>query len=57
MMASEELVMVWIFGAIAILISLWVAAPTMQTLFRRRWVPMGRNDAAVFQAQRSSSHG
>jgi len=56
-MASEELVMVWIFGAIAILISLWVAAPTMQTLFRRRWVPMGRNDAAVFQAQRSSSHG
>ena len=56
-MASEGLVMVWIFGAIAILVSLWVAAPTMRTLFRRRWMPMGRNDAAVFRAQHSSSHG
>jgi hypothetical protein len=49
--------MVWIFGATAILVFLWITAPTMRTLLRLGWVPVRRNDAIVFQAQHSSSHG
>jgi hypothetical protein len=48
--------MVWIFGAAAVLVFLWIAAPTLRTLFQLSWVPTRRNDAIVFQAQHSSSH-
>jgi hypothetical protein len=57
LLMDEEHVMVWIFGAVAIPVFLWIAAPTMRSLFRLGWVPMRRNDAIVFQAQHSSSHG
>ena len=46
--------MVWIFGGAAGLVFLWLAAPTIRTLFRRNFEPTRSNDAIVFQAQQSS---
>jgi hypothetical protein len=49
--------MMWIFGGTAFsTFFLWVFAPTGRSLFRN-YSPSRRNDAIVFQAQHSSSHG
>jgi hypothetical protein len=48
--------MLWIFGGAAFLTFLWLFGATWRTLFRN-FAPSRRNDAAVFQAQHSSSHG
>ena len=41
-------------GAVALLVGLWIAAPTLRTFLRQSWAPVPRNDAIVFQAQQSS---
>lgn len=46
----------WIFGAAAFLTFGWIFGATWRTLFRS-FAPSRRNDATVFQAQHSSSHG
>jgi hypothetical protein len=51
--SPEEAAMSWILGG-ALLLGLWVAAPTVRTLLRRDFEPVPRNDAIVFQAQQSS---
>jgi len=43
-----------ILGAVALLLSLWLLAPTLRTFLVRRWRPVRRNDAIVFQAQQTS---
>jgi hypothetical protein len=49
--------MIWIFGGTAFSTFLmWAFAPTGRTIFRN-YCPSRRNDAIVFQAQHSSSHG
>jgi hypothetical protein len=48
-------VMWWMLGgAAAILAGMWLATPTVWTLFRPSFQPARRNDAIVFQAQQSS---
>lgn len=49
-------VTVWLFGGVAFLASLWLLGSTWRTLFGN-FSPSRRSDGAVFQAQRSSSHG
>jgi hypothetical protein len=41
-------------GFVALLVGLWIAAPTLRTFLRQSWAPVPRNDAIVFQAQQSS---
>jgi hypothetical protein len=48
--------MLWIFGGAPFLAFLWLFGATWRTLFRS-FVPSRRNEAIVFQAQHSSSHG
>jgi hypothetical protein len=51
--------MLWMLGCAAFLTFgtfLWLFEATWRTLFRG-FVPSRRNDASVFQAQHSSSHG
>jgi hypothetical protein len=48
--------MVWVFGGATLLTGLWLFGATWRTLFRS-FSPSRRSDAAVFQAQHSSSHG
>jgi hypothetical protein len=46
--------MVWIFGAAALVVFLWIAGPTVHTFLWRSFEPTRSNDAIVFQAQQSS---
>jgi hypothetical protein len=43
-----------VFAAVALLVGVWIAAPTARAFLRRGWSPVRRNDAIVFWAQQSS---